>query len=130
MIINYILVNNSIKYKFKILYFYIAGVVIDSLYVKCIKNGLVNILKSYVNITNSEMYLNNIYVKNVKINCKLLLKKKQIFFFKNKIKNNFFILPYGIFMLNNKIKFHICLCIKHVKYFNKNILLEKKIKYI
>ncbi|XBT18721.1 MAG: SsrA-binding protein [Candidatus Shikimatogenerans sp. Tcar] len=127
-----ILKNKKIKFKYKILNKFIAGLSLFKDEIKFFRSKNINMNNSYCVIINNEIFMNNFYIikykNNVnksfkKRNIKLLLNKNEILKISKKIKiNNYYLMPYKIFLKNNnlaKIVIYICKILKKKKKIKK-----------
>jgi SsrA-binding protein len=121
-----ILINKKAKFNFIIKKTFVAGIVLKGWEVKSIRQGKINISKSYINLNSShELYLlncdiqplNNISLLHILDNChrnrKLLLLKKEINFISNEIKkyNKYTLIPLSFFWKKSFCKVNIGLAI-------------------
>ncbi|XBT18487.1 MAG: SsrA-binding protein [Candidatus Shikimatogenerans sp. Tder] len=128
----FIFKNKKLKFKYKILNKFIAGLNLFKDEIKFIRSKNININNSYCIIYNNEIFINNFYIikhnNNIKNkyfkkrNIKLLLNRNEILKISKKIKvNNYSLLPYKIYLKNNNLaKIIICICKIYKKKYNKN----------
>ncbi len=111
-----------------------AGIILKGWQVKLIKKKEIDIKNSYIKIEKKNVYLTNYninnYKKNIlkkkKENIKILLKKKEIQYLNNKIKNKgYTIVPISIKLNKIWIKIIIGLCKGKKKYNKKKYLIDK-----
>ncbi len=128
------IINKKIHLNYNIKKKFIAGIILKGWQVKLIKKKEIDIKNSYIKIKKNNIYLTkyniNNYKKNIlkkkKKDIKILLKKKEIQYLNNKIKNKgYTIIPISIKLNKIWIKIIIGLCKGKKKYNKKKYLIDK-----
>ncbi|WP_185860924.1 SsrA-binding protein SmpB [Blattabacterium cuenoti] len=132
-----ILINRKARFKYHFLEYYIAGIQLFGTEVKSIRENKANIMDSFCQIKNGELYSINMYVAEYKFGTtwnhssrrerKLLLKKQELIKLYKKLKNSgLTLIPIELFF-NDKgyIKMRIVLA-KGKKIYDKREALRKK----
>lgn len=125
--------NNRIYHKYFIEKTFESGIVLLGWEVKSIRSKSINIDNSYVSFQNDEAYIYNAFFHTSSIHNelaydpirkrKLLLKKKELLFLKNKInQNNYTIIILNFFKKDNWIKTKIGLAKGKKKYDKRYII--------
>lgn len=128
---NEIIQNNRLYYKYTIEEKFESGIVLLGWEVKSIRLKLITIDKSYISFQHQEAYIyNSVIQSKIKTNDftynavrarKLLLKKKELFYIKNKImKYGYTIMILNLFWKNSWIKACIVLAKGKKKYDKRN----------
>ncbi|USS94297.1 SsrA-binding protein SmpB [Buchnera aphidicola] len=133
--------NKKVKFNFFIKKKFVAGIVLQGWEVKSLRQGKINISRSYILLRDNEIYLVNCEIQPLKSaflfhssqffnrNRKLLLLKKEIHFLANEInKNNkYTIVPISVFWKNSFCKLNIGLALGKKLYDKRH---EKKNKFL
>ncbi|GIW66201.1 MAG: SsrA-binding protein [Candidatus Parcubacteria bacterium] len=131
------IVNRGIQYHYQILEKFEAGIELKGYEVKSIKNNRGSLRGSYITIKGNEAYLINFILPAYQSNNtpkdyqenrprKLLLKKYEIIYLLNKVKEKgLAIVPLRIYSKNNLIKLEIALA-KGLKKFEKREKIKKR----
>lgn len=134
--IKIILTNKKAFYDYFLDKKYVAGIQLLGNEVKAIRLKKVNIDNAYINIENNEIFVFNMFIDKY-ISCnnfdhdekrkkKLLLKKREIFQIKSKIKiKGFSVVPVKIISERHLLKLEIYLA-RGKKKFDKRSILKKK----
>jgi len=129
--------NKKVYFDYEILETFEAGLVLSGAEVKSIKNGRMNLLGSYVNFHNGELYLINASIapyqpKNQppdydpQRSRKLLLKKKEIGYLAGKIKQKgLTLVPTKVYNKGRRIKIEIGLA-RGKKQYDKREAISKR----
>ncbi|MBD3300409.1 MAG: SsrA-binding protein SmpB [Candidatus Moranbacteria bacterium] len=109
-------INRKARFEYKLGSEYEAGIVLIGSEVKSVKNGRADISNAYVSIRNDEVFLINANIPKYKYafglkdydplkDRKLLLKKREIFHLKGKIKEKgLTLVPLKLYTKRNRIK--------------------------
>ena len=109
------IVNRKAKYNYQIFDAIEAGIVLTGTEIKSLRLGKANIKDSYVRVKNNEMYIINMHISSYENGNifnhdetrerKLLLHKKEIFKFRDKIKlEGYTIVPLKVYLKNGRAK--------------------------
>ena len=109
------ILNRKAKYNYQIFDTIEAGIVLTGTEIKSLKLGKANIKDSYVRVKNNEMYIINMHISSYENGNifnhdetrerKLLLHKKEIFKFRDKIKlEGYTIVPLKVYLKNGRAK--------------------------
>ena len=130
------IVNRKAKYNYQIFDTIEAGIVLTGTEIKSLKLGKANIKDSYVRVKNNEMYIINMHISSYENGNifnhdetrerKLLLHKKEIFKFRDKIKlEGYTIVPLKVYLKNGRAKVLIGLA-KGKKNYDKREDIKKR----
>ena len=130
------IVNRKAKYNYQIFDTIEAGIVLTGTEIKSLKLGKANIKDSYVRVKNNEMYIINMHISSYDNGNifnhdetrerKLLLHKKEIFKFRDKIKlEGYTIVPLKVYLKNGRAKVLIGLA-KGKKNYDKREDIKKR----
>ena len=130
------IVNRKAKYNYQIFETIEAGIVLTGTEIKSLRLGKVNIKDSYVRVKNNEMYIINMHISSYENGNifnhdetrerKLLLHKKEIFKFRDKIKlEGYTIVPLKVYLKNGRAKVLIGLA-KGKKNYDKREDIKKR----
>ena len=130
------ILNRKAKYNYQIFDTIEAGIVLTGTEIKSLKLGKANIKDSYVRVKNNEMYIINMYISSYENGNifnhdetrerKLLLHKKEIFKFRDKIKlEGYTIVPLKVYLKNGRAKVLIGLA-KGKKNYDKREDIKKR----
>ncbi len=109
------IVNRKAKYNYQIFDTIEAGIVLTGTEIKSLRLGKANIRDSYVRVKNNEMYIINMHISSYENGNifnhdetrerKLLLHKKEIYKFRDKIKlEGYTIVPLKVYLKNGRAK--------------------------
>lgn len=130
------IVNRKAKYNYQIFDAIEAGIVLTGTEIKSLRLGKANIKDSYVRVKNNEMYIINMHISSYENGNifnhdetrerKLLLHKKEIFKFRDKIKlEGYTIVPLKVYLKNGRAKVLIGLA-KGKKNYDKREDIKKR----
>ena len=130
------ILNRKAKYNYQIFDTIEAGIVLTGTEIKSLKLGKANIKDSYVRVKNNEMYIINMHISSYDNGNifnhdetrerKLLLHKKEIFKFRDKIKlEGYTIVPLKVYLKNGRAKVLIGLA-KGKKNYDKREDIKKR----
>lgn len=130
------IVNRKAKYNYQIFETIEAGIVLTGTEIKSLRLGKANIKDSYVRVKNNEMYIINMHISSYENGNifnhdetrerKLLLHKKEIFKFRDKIKlEGYTIIPLKVYLKNGRAKVLIGLA-KGKKNYDKREDIKKR----
>ncbi len=130
------IVNRKAKYNYQIFETIEAGIVLTGTEIKSLRLGKANIKDSYVRVKNNEMYIINMHISSYENGNifnhdetrerKLLLHKKEIFKFRDKIKlEGYTIVPLKVYLKNGRAKVLIGLA-KGKKNYDKREDIKKR----
>ena len=130
------IVNRKAKYNYRIFDTVEAGIVLTGTEIKSLRLGKANIRDSYVRVKNGEMYIINMHIsayENGNIfnhdetrERKLLLHKKEILKFRDKIKlEGYTIVPLKVYLVKGRAKVLIGLA-KGKKNYDKREDIKKR----
>ena len=130
------ILNRKAKYNYQIFESLEAGIVLTGTEIKSIREGKANIKDSYARIKNDEIFLINMHISSYdngnRFNHdetrerKLLLHKKEILKFRDKIKlEGYTIVPLKVYLKNGKVKVLIGLA-KGKKNYDKREDIKKR----
>ena len=130
------ILNRKAKYNYQIFESLEAGIVLTGTEIKSIREGKANIKDSYARIKNDEIFLINMHISSYdngnRFNHdetrerKLLLHKKEILKFRDKIKlEGYTIVPLKVYLKNGRAKVLICLA-KGKKNYDKREDIKKR----
>lgn len=130
------IVNRKAKYNYQIFDTIEAGIVLTGTEIKSLRLGKANIRDSYVRVKNNEMYIINMHISSYENGNifnhdetrerKLLLHKKEIFKFRDKIKlEGYTIVPLKVYLKNGRAKVLIGLA-KGKKNYDKREDIKKR----
>lgn len=130
------IVNRKAKYNYHIFDTIEAGIVLTGTEIKSLRLGKANIRDSYVRVKNDEMYIINMHISSYENGNifnhdetrerKLLLHKKEIFKFRDKIKlEGYTIVPLKVYLKNGRAKVLIGLA-KGKKNYDKREDIKKR----
>ncbi len=130
------IVNRKAKYNYQIFDTIEAGIVLTGTEIKSLRLGKANIKDSYVRVKNNEMYIINMHISSYENGNifnhdetrerKLLLHKKEIFKFRDKIKlEGYTIVPLKVYLKNGRAKVLIGLA-KGKKNYDKREDIKKR----
>ena len=130
------IVNRKAKYNYQIFDTIEAGIVLTGTEIKSLRLGKANIKDSYVRVRNNEMYIINMHISSYENGNifnhdetrerKLLLHKKEIFKFRDKIKlEGYTIVPLKVYLKNGRAKVLIGLA-KGKKNYDKREDIKKR----
>ena len=130
------IVNRKAKYNYQIFDTIEAGIVLTGTEIKSLRLGKANIKDSYVRVRNNEMYIINMHISSYENGNifnhdetrerKLLLHKKEIFKFRDKIKlEGYTIVPLKVYLKNGRAKVLIVLA-KGKKNYDKREDIKKR----
>ena len=130
------IVNRKAKYNYQIFETIEAGIVLTGTEIKSLRLGKANIKDSYVRVKNNEMYIINMHISSYDNGNifnhdetrerKLLLHKKEIFKFRDKIKlEGYTIVPLKVYLKNGRAKVLIGLA-KGKKNYDKREDIKKR----
>lgn len=130
------ILNRKAKYNYQIFDTIEAGIVLTGTEIKSLKLGKANIKDSYVRVKNNEMYIINMHISSYENGNifnhdetrerKLLLHKKEIFKFRDKIKlEGYTIVPLKVYLKNGRAKVLIGLA-KGKKNYDKREDIKKR----
>lgn len=130
------IVNRKARYNYQIFDTLEAGIVLTGTEIKSLRGGKANIRDSYVRVKNNEMYIINMHISSYENGNifnhdetrerKLLLHKKEIFKFRDKIKlEGYTIVPLKVYLKNGKAKVLIGLA-KGKKNYDKRETIKKR----
>ena len=130
------IVNRKAKYNYQIFDTVEAGIVLTGTEIKSLRLGKANIRDSYVRVKNNEMYIINMHISSYENGNifnhdetrerKLLLHKKEIFKFRDKIKlEGYTIVPLKVYLKNGRAKVLIGLA-KGKKNYDKREDIKKR----
>jgi SsrA-binding protein len=96
------IVNRKSKFEYQFVDTYIAGVVLDGVEVKFIRNGNLSFTDSYCTFQNGELYMKNTSISGIgndiiRRDRKLLLKKKELTKLNKDLINGLSIIPYRLY---------------------------------
>lgn len=130
------ILNRKTKYNYQIFDTIEAGIVLTGTEIKSLRLGKANIKDSYVRVKNNEMYIINMHISSYENGNifnhdetrerKLLLHKKEIFKFRDKIKlEGYTIVPLKVYLKNGRAKVLIGLA-KGKKNYDKREDIKKR----
>ena len=130
------IVNRKAKFNYQIFDTVEAGIVLTGTEIKSLRHGKANIRDSYVRVKNGEMYIINMHISSYENGNifnhdetrerKLLLHKKEIFKFRDKIKlEGYTIVPLKVYLKNGRAKVLIGLA-KGKKNYDKREDIKKR----
>ena len=130
------ILNRKAKYNYQIFETVEAGIVLTGTEIKSLRVGKANIKDSYVRVKNNEMYIINMHISSYdngnRFNHdetrerKLLLHKKEIFKFRDKIKlESYTIIPLKVYLVKGRAKVLIGLA-KGKKNYDKREDIKKR----
>ena len=130
------IVNRKAKYNYQIFDTIEAGIVLTGTEIKSLRLGKANIRDSYVRVKNNEMYIINMHISSYENGNifnhdetrerKLLLHKKEIFKFRDKIKlESYTIIPLKVYLVKGRAKVLIGLA-KGKKNYDKREDIKKR----
>ncbi len=130
------ILNRKAKYNYQIFDTIEAGIVLTGTEIKSLRLGKANIKDSYVRVKNNEMYIINMHISSYENGNifnhdetrerKLLLHKKEIFKFRDKIKlEGYTIVPLKVYLKNGRAKVLIGLA-KGKKNYDKREDIKKR----
>ena len=130
------IVNRKAKYNYQIFDTVEAGIVLTGTEIKSLRLGKANISDSYVRVKNNEMYIINMHISSYENGNifnhdetrerKLLLHKKEIFKFRDKIKlEGYTIVPLKVYLVKGRAKVLIGLA-KGKKNYDKREDIKKR----
>ena len=130
------IVNRKAKYNYQIFDTIEAGIVLTGTEIKSLRLGKANIKDSYVRVKNNEMYIINMHISSYENGNifnhdetrerKLLLHKKEIYKFRDKIKlEGYTIVPLKVYLKNGRAKVLIGLA-KGKKNYDKREDIKKR----
>ena len=130
------IVNRKAKYNYQIFDTIEAGIVLTGTEIKSLRLGKANIKDSYVRVKNNEMYIINMHISSYDNGNifnhdetrerKLLLHKKEIFKFRDKIKlESYTIIPLKVYLVKGRAKVLIGLA-KGKKNYDKREDIKKR----
>ena len=130
------ILNRKAKYNYQIFDTIEAGIVLTGTEIKSLRLGKANIKDSYVRVKNNEMYIINMHISSYENGNifnhdetrerKLLLHKKEIYKFRDKIKlEGYTIVPLKVYLKNGRAKVLIGLA-KGKKNYDKREDIKKR----
>ena len=130
------ILNRKAKYNYQIFDTIEAGIVLTGTEIKSLRLGKANIRDSYVRVKNNEMFIINMHISSYENGNifnhdetrerKLLLHKKEIFKFRDKIKlEGYTIVPLKVYLKNGRAKVLIGLA-KGKKNYDKREEIKKR----
>ena len=130
------IVNRKAKYNYQIFETIEAGIVLTGTEIKSLRLGKANIKDSYVRVKNNEMYIINMHISSYENGNifnhdetrerKLLLHKKEILKFRDKIKlEGYTIIPLKVYLVKGRAKVLIGLA-KGKKNYDKREDIKKR----
>ena len=130
------IVNRKAKFNYQIFDTVEAGIVLTGTEIKSLRHGKANIRDSYVRVKNNEMYIINMHISSYENGNifnhdetrerKLLLHKKEIYKFRDKIKlEGYTIVPLKVYLKNGRAKVLIGLA-KGKKNYDKREDIKKR----
>ena len=130
------IINRKAKYNYQIFDTIEAGIVLTGTEIKSLRLGKANIRDSYVRVKNDEMYIINMHISGYENGNifnhdetrerKLLLHKKEILKFRDKIKlEGYTIIPLKIYLVKGRAKVLIGLA-KGKKTYDKREDIKKR----
>ena len=130
------ILNRKAKYNYQIFETVEAGIVLTGTEIKSLRLGKANIKDSYVRVKNNEMYIINMHISSYDNGNifnhdetrerKLLLHKKEIFKFRDKIKlEGYTIIPLKVYLVRGRAKVLIGLA-KGKKNYDKREDIKKR----
>ena len=130
------IVNRKVKYNYQIFDTVEAGIVLTGTEIKSLRLGKANIRDSYVRVKNGEMYIINMHISGYENGNvfnhdetrerKLLLHKKEILKFRDKIKlEGYTIVPLKVYLVKGRAKILIGLA-KGKKNYDKREDIKKR----
>ena len=130
------IVNRKAKFNYQIFDTVEAGIVLTGTEIKSLRHGKANIRDSYVRVKNGEMYIINMHISSYENGNifnhdetrerKLLLHKKEILKFRDKIKlEGYTIVPLKVYLKNGRAKVLIGLA-KGKKNYDKREDIKKR----
>lgn len=130
------IVNRKAKYNYRIFDTVEAGIVLTGTEIKSLRLGKANIRDSYVRVKNGEMYIINMHISGYENGNifnhdetrerKLLLHKKEILKFRDKIKlEGYTIVPLKVYLVKGRAKVLIGLA-KGKKNYDKREDIKKR----
>ena len=130
------ILNRKAKYNYQIFETVEAGIVLTGTEIKSLRLGKANIKDSYVRVKNNEMYIINMHISSYENGNifnhdetrerKLLLHKKEIYKFRDKIKlEGYTIVPLKVYLKNGRAKVLIGLA-KGKKNYDKREDIKKR----
>ncbi len=130
------IINRKAKYNYQIFDTVEAGIVLTGTEIKSLRLGKANIRDSYVRVKNDEMYIINMHISGYENGNifnhdetrerKLLLHKKEILKFRDKIKlEGYTIIPLKIYLVKGRAKVLIGLA-KGKKTYDKREDIKKR----
>lgn len=130
------ILNRKAKYNYQIFETVEAGIVLTGTEIKSLRLGKANIKDSYVRVKNNEMYIINMHISSYDNGNifnhdetrerKLLLHKKEIFKFRDKIKlESYTIIPLKVYLVKGRAKVLIGLA-KGKKNYDKREDIKKR----
>ncbi len=130
------IINRKAKYNYQIFDTVEAGIVLTGTEIKSLRLGKANIRDSYVRVKNDEMYIINMHISSYENGNifnhdetrerKLLLHKKEIYKFRDKIKlEGYTIVPLKVYLKNGRAKVLIGLA-KGKKNYDKREDIKKR----
>ena len=130
------ILNRKAKYNYQIFDTIEAGIVLTGTEIKSLKLGKANIKDSYVRVKNNEMYIINMHISSYENGNifnhdetrerKLLLHKKEILKFRDKIKlEGYTIVPLKVYLVKGRAKVLIGLA-KGKKNYDKREDIKKR----
>lgn len=130
------IVNRKAKYNYQIFDTIETGIVLTGTEIKSLRLGKANIKDSYVRVKNNEMYIINMHISSYENGNifnhdetrerKLLLHKKEIYKFRDKIKlEGYTIVPLKVYLKNGRAKVLIGLA-KGKKNYDKREDIKKR----
>ena len=130
------ILNRKAKYNYQIFDTIEAGIVLTGTEIKSLRLGKANIRDSYVRVKNNEMFIINMHISSYENGNifnhdetrerKLLLHKKEILKFRDKIKlEGYTIVPLKVYLKNGRAKVLIALA-KGKKNYDKREEIKKR----
>ena len=130
------IINRKAKFNYQIFDTVEAGIVLTGTEIKSLRLGKANIRDSYVRVKDNEMYIINMHISSYENGNifnhdetrerKLLLHKKEIFKFRDKIKlEGYTIVPLKVYLKNGRAKVLIGLA-KGKKNYDKREDIKKR----
>ena len=131
------ILNRKAKYNYQIFETCEAGIVLTGTEIKSLRLGKANIRDSYVRVKNNEMYIINMHISSYENGNifnhdetrerKLLLHKKEILKFRDKIKlEGYTIVPLKVYLVKGRAKVLIGLA-KGKKNYDKREDIKKRV---
>jgi len=125
------IVNRKSKFEYQFVDTYTAGVVLNGVEVKFIRNGNLSFTDSYCTFQNGELYMKNTSISgigndNIRRDRKLLLKKKELTKLNKDLINGLSIIPYRLYENDRGLfKIEVVLA-KGKKLFDKRESIKKR----